>query len=428
MKGVAAGLTQPLRAARVACGMATSRKPATVRDLRTGTPVWLADGAAPPPTHVAPDSLSVDVAIIGGGISGALIADALLQAGRGVAVFDRRGLVAGSTPASTALLQFEIDQPLTMLSRKIGRERAARAWWRSAAAVDQLRARVADLDLRCGMRERSTIYLPGNVLNAEALREEAEARARIGLRSAYIGRDAVRALCGIARPGAIVSQGSAEVDPARLTRGLWRSALARGAQLFAPVEIADVAPRRGGLRLTTAAGGTVRARAVVHATGYEIAPALRPRGYDIISTWALATRPQPDAMWPGRSLIWEAADPYLYIRSTPDGRVIVGGEDEEFSSAERRDRLIPRKIARLQAKASKLMPWIDWTPDFTWAGCFGQSATGLPAIGALPGMPGCYAALGYGGNGITFSMIAAQMLSRALLGLADPDADIFGFS
>jgi glycine/D-amino acid oxidase-like deaminating enzyme len=42
-------------------------------------------------------------------------------------------------------------------------------------------------------------------------------------------------------------------------------------------------------------------------------------------------------------------------------------------------------------------------------------------------MPGCYAALGYGGNGITFSMIAAQMISRALLGLADPDADIFGF-
>jgi glycine/D-amino acid oxidase-like deaminating enzyme len=74
------------------------------------------------------------------------------------------------------------------------------------------------------------------------------------------------------------------------------------------------------------------------------------------------------------------------------------------------------------------MPWVDWTPDFTWAGSFGQSTTGLPAIGAVPDMPGCYAALGYGGNGITFSMIAAQMISRALLGLADPDADIFGFA
>ncbi len=408
--------------------MAQSRKPSTARDLRTGTPVWLADGAAAPRTHAGTDGLSVDVAIIGGGISGALIADAVLQAGRGVAVFDRRGLVVGSTPASTALLQFEIDQPLTILARKIGRERAARAWWRSAAAVDQLRARVADLDLRCGMQERRTIYLPGNVLNSKALREEAEARARIGLRSAYIGRDALHAISGIARPGAIVSEGAAEADPARLTRGLWRSALARGAQAFGPVEITDIAPRRGGLRLTTAEGGTIRARAVVHATGYEVSPALRPRGYSIISTWALATRPQPDAIWPGRSLIWEAADPYLYIRSTPDGRIILGGEDEEFSDAERRDRLIPRKIARLQAKAAKLMPWVDWTPDFSWAGSFGQSTTGLPAIGAVPDMPGCYAALGYGGNGITFSMIAGQMISRALMGLADPDADIFGFT
>ncbi|CAH0215368.1 FAD-binding oxidoreductase [Roseomonas sp. CECT 9278] len=407
--------------------MARPRKPSTTRDLRTGTPVWLADGAAAPRAQAVPDGLAVDVAIIGGGISGALIADALLQAGRGVAVFDRRGLVAGSTPASTALLQFEIDQPLTILSRKIGRERAARAWWRSAAAVDQLRARVADLDLRCGMRERDTIYLPGNVLNATALREEAEARARIGLRSRHVDRAALHALCGIERPGAIISHGAAEADPARLTRGLWRSAQARGAQLFAPVDIADIAPRRGGLRLATAQGSTFRARAVVHATGYEVSPALRPRGHSIISTWALATRPQPDAIWPGRSLIWEAADPYLYIRSTPDGRIILGGEDEEFADAERRDRLIPRKVARLQAKAARLMPWVDWTPDFTWAGCFGQSSTGLPAIGAVPDMPGCYAALGYGGNGITFSMIAAQMISRALQGLADPDADIFGF-
>lgn len=60
-----------------------------------------------------------------------------------------------------------------------------------------------------------------------------------------------------------------------------------------------------------------------------------------------------------------------------------------------------------------------------WAGCFGESANGLPLIGAIPGSPHCYAVLGYGGNGISFSVIAAQMIQRAILGLPDPDSNLF---
>ena len=107
---------------------------------------------------------------MGGGISGALVADALVQAGLSVAALDRRGPVRGSTAASTALLQFELDQPLTLLIRKVGRERAVRAYWRSAAAVGYLRHRVEDLGIRCGFKERETVYLPGNVLDTDGAR------------------------------------------------------------------------------------------------------------------------------------------------------------------------------------------------------------------------------------------------------------------
>ena len=198
------------------------------RNLRTGTPVWLAEEQPPSPESPLTHDLVIDVAVIGGGVSGALVADAMVQAGQTVAVFDRRGLVKGSTPASTALLQFEIDQPLTVLSGKIGEARAARAYWRSAAAIGLLHGRVADLRLRCGFRERNTAYLPGNVLSLAGLRREAEARARIGLRSSFIGPDALMRLANIDRPGAIWSSGAAEVDPVRLVRGLWRSVIARG--------------------------------------------------------------------------------------------------------------------------------------------------------------------------------------------------------
>jgi glycine/D-amino acid oxidase-like deaminating enzyme len=165
----------------------TDHRTATVqRDLRTGTPVWLRHGDVQVPSSPLSTSLTVDVAVVGAGVSGALVADALLRSGKSVAVLDRRGPVKGSTPASTALLQFELDQPLIHLTQKIGRKRAVRAYWRSATAVDTLRGRIADLGLRCSFRERITVYLPGNVLNVAALKREAAAPAEVGLRSRFI--------------------------------------------------------------------------------------------------------------------------------------------------------------------------------------------------------------------------------------------------
>jgi glycine/D-amino acid oxidase-like deaminating enzyme len=396
----------------------TSATATVQRDLRTGTPVWLRRGDVRVACAPLAEDLAVDVAVVGAGVSGALVADAILRTGMSVAVLDRRGPVKGSTPASTALLQFEIDQPLIHLAEKVGRERAVRAYWRSATAVDFLRGRIADLGLRCGFRERQNVYLPGNVLNVTELKREAAARAEVGLRSRFIDADELRALT-------ILSNGSGEADPAALVAGLWRSALSRGARIHAPTEVVDIDPGRAQVTLTTADGHTVRAKHAVFATGYELVKLVNAKGHKVSSTWAMATAPQPDRLWPSRCLIWEAADPYLYLRTTLDGRVICGGEDEEFSDDAKRDALIPRKIAAISRKLGKLMPNIDTEPEFAWAGCFGESATGLPAIGPIPGAARCFAVMGYGGNGITFSAIAAQIIQRAIIGLPDPDADLF---
>lgn len=393
--------------------------------LRTGIPVWLGGSQRPFPATRLERNLKTDVAVIGGGISGALVTDALLQAGLSVAAFDRKGFVSGSTPASTAMLQFEIDQPLTLLSKRIGHEKAARAWWRSAAGVARLGARIADLGLRCDFRERHAAYLPGNVLDLAGLRHEQAARQRIGLRSEMIDREALMRLTGVDRPGAIWSAGAAEVDPVGLARGVWRAAAQRGAVLHAPVDIVDIAPGPRRVTLTTATGESISAHHLVLATGYELAKLLHPRGYKLISTWALATKPQPEALWPSRCLIWEAADPYLYFRTTRDGRVVAGGEDAAFEDAAKRDKMIPAKVARISRKLGRLLSGLDVTPEFSWAGTFGESATGLPAIGAIPGAARCYTVMGFGGNGITFSAIAAEMIQRAILGLPDPDQDLF---
>jgi len=148
--------------------------------------------------------------------------------------------------------------------------------------------------------------------------------------------------------------------------------------------------------------------------------------HSIISTWAIATRPQERKnLWPGEALMWEASDPYLYLRTTHDGRVICGGEDEDFQDEATRDDLIAEKTKRISQKLAKLLPKIDPTPEYAWAGSFGTTPTGLPLIGAVPNKPRIFALMGYGGNGITFSRIAAEFIRTAVAGREDSDADLF---
>jgi glycine/D-amino acid oxidase-like deaminating enzyme len=54
-------------------------------------------------------------------------------------------------------------------------------------------------------------------------------------------------------------------------------------------------------------------------------------------------------------------------------------------------------------------------------------ATGQPIIGRVRALPNCWVALGYGGNGITYAQIAANVITGALAGRPDVDADLYDF-
>jgi hypothetical protein len=146
----------------------SNRSVTEVRDLRTGVPVW----AAYPSPRLRCGSLSVsmktDVIIVGAGISGALAAEALTRRGLATVILDRRSPGHGSTAASTALVQFELDTPLIHLANQIGFEQATRVWCRSFRAVRDLEYLVAELQIPCDFRLRRALYLAGTTLGAIA--------------------------------------------------------------------------------------------------------------------------------------------------------------------------------------------------------------------------------------------------------------------
>ena len=397
------------------------------RDLRTGTPVWAGYGSPRIATRKLEASLATDVVVVGAGITGAMVAEAVASAGLATVILDRRPPGKGSTAASTALLQFEIDTPLIRLAEQIGMEKASRAWRRSHRAVGDLAQQVNALDIACDFRPRTALYLAGDRLDASELAEEGRQRTAIGLPCRYLARPELQAYAGLDRDAALLSRGAADVNPVLLTTGLLTTAIERGARVFCPEQLAEVVPLGKHVQMVTADGIELQAKSLIFATGYELADGVPRTGHRHSSTWAFATPPQPQNLWPQQDLIWEAADPYLYIRTTRDGRVVVGGEDESLDDEAARDRLLPAKIAALQGKLKTLLPSLDVSADFAWAGTFGESDTGLPTIGAVPGMPNCYAVLGYGGNGITFSAVAAQIVRSLVCGATDPDTDLFAF-
>jgi len=395
------------------------------KNLRTGRSLWADSPGLGVPARPLEAAISVDVAIVGAGVSGAFMAHELSR-DHTVAVLDRRPPLTGSTVASTALLQWEIDLPLTALAEKIGPAKAKRAYLRSRSAVDALKRIVADERIVCGLKDKATLYLAGDEYGHRAMEAEAAARAAIGLESDYVGAAGLRERFGIARTGAIVSQGSASADPARLAAGLLRRAQAAGARVWSRVEVLEAASDPDGVTLLTDAGHAVRARAVVFCCGYEFPKGVPTPGSKVISTWALASKPRQHCpAWLRETLVWEASDPYLYFRMGGDGRLIVGGEDEADPDAHADPAKLKRKCETIVRKLHTLLPGIAFEVDYSWAGAFGESATGLPSIAPVPDLDHAWAVMGFGGNGITYSVIASQVVSTALRGGSDPDADLY---
>ncbi len=408
--------------------MPRSRDITRQRDLHEARPLWAGSPRLALHTRQRPSRADYDVVIVGAGISGALMAHALADGRRAILVIDRRSPVQGSTLASTAMIQHEIDLPLSRLSDMIGAPKARRAWQRSARAVESLSEIVADLGLSCGFARKQTLFLAGKAYGRRALQEEAEARRAAGIAADYLDAATLAERFSIARTGAILSNISAAANPAQLAAGILRAAMTRGVELVSPLEITDLRSTADAAFLATAEGRIVSARHAVFCSGYEFLKAVADENHAIVSTWALATPPGttlPD--WLKTCIVWEGSDPYLYLRRTRDGRLIVGGEDEGSAEAYASTKKLRQKAKTIRRKAESLLGLALPEPDHVWAAPFGTTRTGLPLIGRVPGLKNVFAVMGFGGNGITFSQIAAEIVSSAIAGHADPDADLFAF-
>jgi glycine/D-amino acid oxidase-like deaminating enzyme len=395
-------------------------------DLRSGCPFWLLQGDQFPPYPQLDKDKQCDVAILGGGITGALVAYHLAQAGIDAILLDRRDPGCGSTMASTGLLQYELDTPLCELINLVGKQNAFRAYQLCVGAFAKFEKLLDDLGDPCGYQRSPSLYLATHPQDAAELKEEFTCRRQAGIDLQYLTEIEIKTRFGFSRPAALLSRDGAQVDPYRLNQRLLQRSTQLGLEIFAKTNVVQYLPSDDRVKLVTEHGPTITTRRVVFATGYETPRFLDQNMVTLKSTYALASRPINQSIDIEKTLIWETSRPYFYLRWGPDNRVLIGGEDEPFADAEARDELIPAKAAVLAQKFRDLFK-ISIDVQCAWAGVFGETKDGLPCIGPHPKFPLGLFALGYGGNGITFSLIAAEIIRDTLLGHQNPDSHIFTF-
>lgn len=399
-------------------------------DLKSGYPWWAVRNGL---MHAFPrlhGDLRCDVAIVGGGITGALVAREFAAHGHDVAVIEQRDVAWGSTAASTALLQYEIDTHLVDLAKRLGEADALLAYRACVASVEALKALLVQLG-DVGFRKSDSLYFASRRRDRRGLLREFEARARHGFDVDWLERADVRERYGFDAVAAILTRPAAGVDPYRFAMRLLQRLEKTGARVFDRTYVEAIEPRSRDVLLRTDGGARIVAKHVVLAAGYATQRWLRVRVARNRSSYAAISDPlDAGALDVFRdTMVWETARPYLYFRITPDNRLLVGGEDDAVDVPARRDRRVPKKAAKLFDRMRSMFPDAVIVPAFSWAGTFAETADGLPFFGPHRATGSrVHYAMAYGGNGITYSMLGAGLLRARVERRGHPLARLFSFA
>ncbi|HZG70136.1 MAG TPA: FAD-dependent oxidoreductase [Chondromyces sp.] len=399
-------------------------------DLSTGTLSWLETIPSPPSYPTLTEDLSCDVLVIGAGEAGSLCTYMLTEKGVKVVVVDKRSVGRGSTSANTGLLQFASDKTLTSCINTLGKEEGVRYYTLSLEAVKSIGTICSKLAFDPQFIPRESLYYASSEEDIPALKQEYETLKKYGFEVSYWDTEKIQKHYSFAKPGAIFSSGDAEINPYRFAHALIYTSHQNGAKVYEHTEIQRHTADKGGITFFTKDNKKIRAKKAIIAAGYEAQEIKKNPNAVLASSYAIATQPFEDfSGWHNRSLVWETARPYLYIRTTADNRIIVGGEDEPTNITAERDAMLLNKKEVLLNKLHELFPeYKDAKADYFWSATFGGTHDGLPLIGEQEEFPHCYFPLGYGGNGTVYSTIAAEILSEIIVNGSHPDADLFKFN
>ncbi|MDO7906418.1 FAD-dependent oxidoreductase [Paenibacillus sp. JX-17] len=395
-------------------------------DLQNGKLYWPSTVNQVPGYPALEEDLECEVLIIGAGTAGAQCAAYLVQQGIKPVVVDKRRVSEGSTATNTALIQYAGEKSFVSLAHTFGEEAAVRHLKLCEAAINEIEASCWRIPGQAQFVRRESLYYASYDEDIRALDEEYAMLTKHGFKVERWDADRIALHYPFRKAGALYYYDDAEMNPVQYVYGLLELAAAGGARIYENTEITGRAFEEEHALFYTHERRQIRARHVIIAAGYEDLEFKGEKNAVISSSYAVVTSPVNDfSSWYQRALIWETARPYIYMRTTQDNRVIIGGLDKDTADERIRDKRTLHSKDRLIEEFNKLFPDIEVKADYYLGAFYGGTHDGLPMIGRYPQYPRCYTLMGYGDNGTVYNQVLARLVCDDILGKNCADMELY---
>lgn len=395
-------------------------------NLQSGTYYWPTTMSTAPRYPSLNHSINCDLLIVGGGSSGSQCAYYFAETGMDVVLIEKGDIGQGSTATNTSILQYMGEKLFTDLVHTFGDDYVTRHMQLCQEAIDDIEVASQATDFDTEFTRRNTLYYVSEEADEIRLREECRWLLERGAPVEWVSEDWIRDHYSFEKQGAIYSRNDGELNPFTFTHGLIEFASNKGVSVFEHTEMVGVHSHDNAQIITVKGGHTIRAKQVIYAAGYEDMDIVKEKKARFVSTYTVTTTPVDSFPgWHERTLIWETARPYIYIRTTKDQRIVIGGLDEDTDIAEERDAKRIHKRDQLMQELHARFPEIDTEPAFYSAAFYGGSVDGLPMVGMYEEHPNSYFVMGYGDNGLVYSMILAKLIRNHLVTGQSEDLQLY---
>jgi glycine/D-amino acid oxidase-like deaminating enzyme/nitrite reductase/ring-hydroxylating ferredoxin subunit len=387
------------------------------------TPIWKLD-AAPGAHPTLERDLEVDVAIVGGGITGVTAAHLLSRAGRRVAVLEAHTLGSGTTGHSTGNLYAPVDKYLSKIRKKFDNDTARVVAQSRRAALDQIEALVHEHGLECEFRRTPFFLIAETDDMVELVELEHDALTDAGLSCERVGPSAVPLPFPLRTALRLGNQ--AQLNPLTYVRALAAAAVSERCALYEHTKVTSFEEQDGACTLETERGAIVRAGAIVMATHTPkgimfVQTALGPyREYGLAARLNRSSYPPPGIYW-----VMEHTE----LRSvrqvrTADGEeylLVLGGPHKVGQAEDNRETL-----AALEAYVRERFDVAEVT--HAWGAQHYRPADALPYIGPRHESSNVHIATGFSTDGLVYGTLAAMLLKERILGRDSPWAKTYAFN
>src|SRR5690606_5122042 len=236
------------------------------------------------------EDLECDVLIVGGGITGSLIAHQCIDDGYNTILIDKREIANGSSSATTSMLQYEIDTPLHELMDMIGKEGAEASYAAGSRSIDQLGKLCKQIKSKAGFHKKESLYFAALKKDVAWLKKEFDARKQAGFEVQWLEAAEIEKKYQLEKThGGILSAQGASIDAFVLTHEILAYNVQKGLLVFDKTELKKVIYYSRYQEVTLDTGARVRAKKIVYCVGYESAAMIKQKFVDLISTYAIVS-------------------------------------------------------------------------------------------------------------------------------------------